>query len=340
MLHGAIPNRDFLHLYGPGSLWALAGVFKVFGVSLLTERLFGLAPATRDRVRHLRARAPVGPDRSRSPARSRRRSIIIPFGLTALAWVGGVGLGVLRPRGRPRGARPRADDRRRARAGGRSTAGVLLGVAVLFRLDLVLARRPLDRSRSCGACDRRACKRLLAGLRDRCRSVRRSTSRPRARAHVSQGMVLDPVFHLRGGRSLPIPPPWSHVDGFLQKAGRSQQLHVARSRRSRASQQLFLWFFLLLGVIAFVLVAGLARGARRTATRSAPARCSSSALFGLGILPQALQRVDSAHFAWVSCVAVRRSCRSRSSSSRAARAPAGRAAPARARGRARSCSRS
>src|SRR3981189_2370506 len=43
VLHGAIPNRDFLHLYGPGSLWALAGTFKVFGTSLLTERLFGLA---------------------------------------------------------------------------------------------------------------------------------------------------------------------------------------------------------------------------------------------------------------------------------------------------------
>ena len=42
VLKGAIPNRDFLHLYGPGSLWALAGVFKVFGVSLLSERGFGL----------------------------------------------------------------------------------------------------------------------------------------------------------------------------------------------------------------------------------------------------------------------------------------------------------
>src|SRR5262249_57294063 len=42
VLKGAIPNRDFLHLYGPGSLWALAGVFKVLGVSLINERLFGL----------------------------------------------------------------------------------------------------------------------------------------------------------------------------------------------------------------------------------------------------------------------------------------------------------
>src|SRR3954453_16318246 len=41
VLHGAIPNVDFLHLYGPGSLWALAAAFKVFGVSLWSERLFG-----------------------------------------------------------------------------------------------------------------------------------------------------------------------------------------------------------------------------------------------------------------------------------------------------------
>src|SRR3954449_12452022 len=42
VLHGAVPNVDFLHLYGPGSLWALAAAFRLFGTSLLTERLFGL----------------------------------------------------------------------------------------------------------------------------------------------------------------------------------------------------------------------------------------------------------------------------------------------------------
>ena len=42
VLKGLLPNRDFLHLYGPGSLWALAATFKVFGVSLATERWFGL----------------------------------------------------------------------------------------------------------------------------------------------------------------------------------------------------------------------------------------------------------------------------------------------------------
>src|SRR5436309_6329917 len=43
VLRGAIPNRDFLHLYGPGSLWVLAAAFKAFGTSMWTERAVGLA---------------------------------------------------------------------------------------------------------------------------------------------------------------------------------------------------------------------------------------------------------------------------------------------------------
>jgi hypothetical protein len=115
-----------------------------------------------------------------------------------------------------------------------------------------------------------------------------------------RGMVLDPVFHLRGGRGLPVPPPWSHVDGFLQRAGLLQQLswpvpHLA------ASQQLSLWFFLLLGVVLFSVVHGW------RAVRADPASLRARTLlvvplFSLGIVPQAMQRADSAHFAWVSCV--------------------------------------
>jgi hypothetical protein len=113
-------------------------------------------------------------------------------------------------------------------------------------------------------------------------------------------MVLDPVFHLRGGRSLPIPPPWGHLDGFLQKAGALQQLSWPVPS-PRASQQLFLWFFLLLGVVAFSVV----RGWQVSRTRPSSVRARTLlivALFSAGILPQALQRVDSAHFAWVGCV--------------------------------------
>src|SRR5580692_6940893 len=43
VLHGQIANKDFLYLYGPGSLWVLAAIYKVFGVHILVERVVGLA---------------------------------------------------------------------------------------------------------------------------------------------------------------------------------------------------------------------------------------------------------------------------------------------------------
>src|SRR6185436_3490290 len=93
-LHGDIPNRDFLHLYGPGSVWALAGAFKVFGVSLLTERLFGLAQQMAIVFGIYALARRWGRTIAVSGALT-SALIIIPFGLTALAWIGGVGLGVL-----------------------------------------------------------------------------------------------------------------------------------------------------------------------------------------------------------------------------------------------------
>src|SRR5512143_2801950 len=135
VLHGAVPNRDFLHLYGPGSLWVLAGVYKVFGTSLTVERLFGL-------VQH----AGVGYGVFFVARWWGRRVAVVsaflaitimlpPAGLTAFAWTGGVALGLL---GLAVGlhARAAADDRRaRALA---IASGVLFGVAFLYRLDLVV----------------------------------------------------------------------------------------------------------------------------------------------------------------------------------------------------------
>ena len=39
---GWVPNVDFLHLYGPGSLHALAGWYAAFGDALEVQRTFGL----------------------------------------------------------------------------------------------------------------------------------------------------------------------------------------------------------------------------------------------------------------------------------------------------------
>ena len=131
--------------------------------------------------------------------------IIIPFGLTAL------GLGRRR---RPRRARTRGGSRS-PRAGRRSggersarrwalVAGLLLGIAVLFRLDLALAVG-LSAIALVRGMSRPRVNRLLAGFADR---ASRRTSIQLATAGVGnsvRGMVLDPVFHLRGGRGLPDP---------------------------------------------------------------------------------------------------------------------------------------
>jgi 4-amino-4-deoxy-L-arabinose transferase-like glycosyltransferase len=294
VLKGALPNRDFLHLYGPGSLWALAGVFKVFGTSLWSERgfgllqqlaiVFGIYALARRWGRMLAVTAAVT-----------SALIIIPFGLTALAWVGGLGLAVC---GLAAGIEARAigDDDRGARRWALA-AGLLLGFAILFRLDLVLAVGIATIALVRGMPRVRAT-RLYAGLGLGIAPylVHIATAGP---GHVFQGMVVEPVFRLRGGRSLPIPPSWGHFDGFLQKAGALAQITWPLPSLARP-HQLFLWFFLLLGAIGLVLWQGWR--ATRADPHSIRARTLFVAgLFGLGILPQALQRVDSGHFSWVSC---------------------------------------
>ena len=42
ILAGDLPHVDFLHLYGPGSLYVLAAIYKVFGSTLGVERAVGL----------------------------------------------------------------------------------------------------------------------------------------------------------------------------------------------------------------------------------------------------------------------------------------------------------
>jgi hypothetical protein len=281
VLKGAIPNRDFLHLYGPGSLWALAGVFKVFGVSLISERFFGLAQQLAIVFGIFFLARPWGRTVAVTGAVT-SALVIIPFGLTALAWVGGVGLALC---GLAFGVRGRT-----------FTAGLLLGLAVLFRLDLIVAvaLSSFVLWRGLDAAKRR---RLYGGFAIGIVGyvIHIATAGP---GHVFKGMVLDPVFHLRGGRSLPIPPPWGHLDGFLQRAGALAQLNWPLPSLARP-HQLFLFFFALLGAIAVLLFA--AWRAMRASSPNARTLLIV-ALFSFGILPQALQRVDSAHFSWVGCV--------------------------------------
>ena len=295
VLKGDLPSRDFLHLYGPGGLWALAGWFKVFGTTLVTERLFGLLQQMAivfgvfGIARYWgRVLAVLGALAS--------AVIIIPaIGLTALAWVGAVGLGLL---GLLAGleARRATDDRRAGRFA--VLGGVLLGLALLFRLDLVLAiglglillLRGMDRARL---------RRLLLGLAAGVSLyvIELVTSGP---GHVIRGIILDPIVYLRGGRRLPIPPSWGHLDGFLQRAGDLEQLSWPVPAPA-TSQQLFFWFFVLLGSVATLVGVGVWLFRRDPGSFRARA-LMIVALFCVGLLPQGIQRVDSTHFAWVGCV--------------------------------------
>jgi hypothetical protein len=119
---------------------------------------------------------------------------------------------------------------------------------------------------------------------------------------VFKGMVLDPLIYLRGGRRLPVPPPFNHLDGFLQRAGALQQLHWPIPSL-KASQQLTLWFFGLLAAVVVLVGVGW-WSVRRDPSRFQSRVLLAVALFSLGMVPQAVQRVDSAHFGWVGCVPV------------------------------------
>jgi len=110
------------------------------------------------------------------------------------------------------------------------------------------------------------------------------------------------VFKLRGGRSLPIPPPWNHLDGYLERSRATVRPKWPLPSLD-TSQQLFVWFFLLLATALFVAVVAI-WSVRRDPSRLRGRVLLTLALFGLALVPQALQRVDSAHFGWVSCVPV------------------------------------
>jgi hypothetical protein len=296
VLHGAIPNKDFWYPYGPGSLWVLAGVFKVFGTSLTVERLVGL----------LQQMAIVFGVFALARRWGRAVALgcgllallfIVPTGLTALAWVGAVGLGLL---GLVAGVASR--DTTSPRRGERLAllAGVLVGFALLNRIDLVVAiglsvvalgwgaRRTLQRRFAIG---------LGAGLVPYV--IHLATAGP---DNVIRGMITDPFFKLRGGARLPIPPSWNRLDGTLERFGNLVSLRWPLPTVP-APAQLTIWFFVLLASVSALAVTGI-WAVRRDPTSLRPRVLLAVAGFSLGIVPQTLQRADSVHLAWVSCVAM------------------------------------
>ncbi|MFZ6002457.1 MAG: hypothetical protein ACOYXM_00850 [Actinomycetota bacterium] len=293
VLEGKVPNRDFLHLYGPGSLWVLAAVFALFGVSLAAERTVGFLQHLGIAFGIYRLLRPWGPWVAAGGASIGAMIVVTPSGLSAMAWVGGVALGLWALSAAVEAQEADAGSVRRRR--GVTLAGLLAGAALLYRLDLVLAVGASGLALWLGL-DRGARRRLLAFFVLGCSPylVHVVMAGPRA---AFDGLVLEPVFDLRGGRRLPVPPSTDRLDGFLQGAGALDQPPWPLPAPT-GPRQLWLWFFALLAVGVVLVVAGVV--ARR---RTGQLRMLAIAAFSVGLFPQAIQRPDSTHLAWVGCVA-------------------------------------
>ena len=285
---GRIPNVDFLHLYGPGALHILSAWYRVFGYTLESQRTFGL-------IQHLGIILAVyaltrmwGRITAVGCAGIAALLVMTPIGLSALAWHGAVALAMWAV---VFALRARHTDRTTDWA----SAGVLGGVALTFRPDIVIA---VGIALTCAgwAMRKRAWRPLviggLVGLIPMW--VHLAIAGP---VQVFDGIVLDPVFRLRPGRELPSPPSWGVVDGALQAVAEGVPPWW-RLPAPPASQQLFLWFFAVI-IIAVAIPAWAWIRRRRGAGDEHTMVLLAAGLFGLGILPQALQRPDSTHLAWV-----------------------------------------
>lgn len=293
---GWVPNVDFLHLYGPGSLHVLALWYWVFGDSLESQRVFGL-------LQHVGIIAAIytltrvwGRAAALVAGLVAMFLILTPIGLSALAWHGGIALSlwaiVFAVRARTATA-PTAD---------RSwiTAGVLAGLALSFRPDLVVALSVAGLWVTWDVAGRRRVVArvgggALVGLVPMW--IHLVMAGP---VRAFEGMVIDPVFRLRPGRELPVPPSLDRIDGALQAVAEGVPPWWGFPALA-ARHQLFVWFFATVAIaVAVPLVAWLRR--RRGDTGHGTTVLMVTGLFGLGIITQALQRPDSTHLAWVAVV--------------------------------------
>lgn len=308
ILAGDVPNVDFLHLYGPFSLHVLSGWYWLLGADLFTERLFGLLQHLGIIFGLFALARPWGHRLATVVAVTATLLVLTPIGLSALAWEGGVALALWSVVVGVRALH--VGGRRRTVAA--VAAGLLAGFALGYRPDLVLALGLAHGWLLLRAAPTRA-------------SVDGDTGRPHRSAWgvglavglvpvlvhlvvagigpVWRGMFLEPVFDLRPGRALPRPPGWSQIDGALQAVAEGPaDAPWWRLPSFSASQQLFIWFWLV--VLVAVAVPALTWWRRRHWRTPMSTTLMAAALLGLGMLPQALQRPDSTHLAWGSCVSI------------------------------------
>ena len=297
MRAGDVPNVDFLHLYGPGALHVLMGWYKVFGDTIAAERTFGLLQHLGIIFGLFALARPWGRAAAAAVASLSVFYILTPIGLTAMAWNGGLRADAVE-RGVRRSAACTLDEPRRQRVAGSSPAPWPVS-----RSRTAPTWRSRSGSSSAGWCvtqrDARPPSRS-AGSSACCRCG--STSRSPVPAASFRGMFLDPVFELRAGRELP-----AHRRGIASTApcrrSPRPRRRGGRSRTSRPRTGSSCGSSRCSSCTALLLA--FAVWQRRRASAVVDGRSTVLlvvALVSVGILPQALQRPDSTHLTWVTCI--------------------------------------
>lgn len=264
ILHGAVPNASFASTYGAASLWSISAAFLLGGESVSTERVVGLVYELA-LVAALAALA----WRRRSPLAAATAGIVsvilrAPLGVAAFAWMGGLAFGAIALL---------LLDIAFARDGRRwalLAAGACLGLAVSYRLDLSLAVGLT----LAGIAVARAKAIPLVLLGALLGSVPLVVNAVEAGiGNVVTGQLTDPLFVSGPGRRLPLSGLATSWLAVLVVCVLIAVAHTA------------------LGVVAL----------RRDRTSLAGASSLLIGAFGIGILPQAFQRADGAHVAFVAC---------------------------------------
>ncbi|CAB4532225.1 unannotated protein [freshwater metagenome] len=291
ILLGRLPHRDFLHLYGPGSLWFLAGVYKLFGTTIVVERLVGLLQHGAVAFGMFALLKPFGRRIATASALVALVILIGPGGLSAMAWNGALGLAVC---SLALGAAACKEDSSHPKVLA-AIAGVLAGAALLFRPDLFIAVGLGSLAMMFRMAKPQRLPLVLGGLATVALYIPHVVLSGLGASF--EGMFLEPVFKLRAGRALPVPPTWDRADGFLQRAGALRPSGWPLPM-PEISQQIFLWFFLVPASILLVLFAAW-RLRKQEPDSSRTTALWPAALFCAALITQAVQRPDSTHLSWV-----------------------------------------
>ena len=290
---GKVPNEDFLHLYGPGSLHVLAGWYEIFGDSLAAERTFGLLQHLGIIFGLFALARPWGRLAATLVGGIAVFYVLTPIGLTAMAWNGALALVLWSAVLALRGVHLEQHQGRWFVG-----AGILAGLALTYRPDLAIAvglvfgwllitrpemRRPVLLGGVVGLVPMWY-HLVVAGI-----------------GPSFEGMFLDPVFRLRAGRELPRPPSWDRIDGALQAIA-EEIPPWWRVPHLSVPHALFLWFFAMLAVTGGLLVLAVVLRRRPGGQTPLTTVILAVVLISVGVLPQALQRPDSTHLTWVTCI--------------------------------------